>query len=606
MTVELVANWSDGLTADHPHLADVASLYAQPMLSTRSGPIFNTFSYPTKIDPETVAVFIAVHTNPGAKILDPFGGSGTTGIAARLCEKPTDRMQSIAERMGVKPVWGPRDAVIYELSPLGTLVGKILASPPSPERFRDRALQLLEKAEADLEWMYEAIDPAGKKGVIRHVVWSDLVRTPCCGAQTTYWSATVRRAPLRLESEFQCPACRSSTVIADCERVVDDTGTRARRPVWLWGRTGARGWDRAASDVDVALLEHIAALPVNHAVPDLTIKWGDLHRSGYHAGIDKIADLYTPRNLRVFAHLWSLAADEPGVLGAALRSWLLSYNASHSTLMTRVVVKRQQSNFVVTGAQSGVLYISGLPVEKNILAGLRRKVKTFVDAFSMTYGGEAVLDFVNNSSTKLDLADGTIDYVFTDPPFGDFIPYAEINQVNEAWLGEMTNWADEVIISRAQGKGIGEYQRLMCAVFSEVARVLKPTGAATVVFHASKPEVWQALGDAIDANALRVERTSMLDKIQVSFKQVVHEGTTRHDALFLLRPKVSQTIVPRESGPVTPESILDEVRGQPEAKSPRRLYTKYVLACIAGGYPVEHSVSDFYAALRQASESDVI
>ena len=47
--------------------------------------------------------------------------------------------------------------------------------------------------------------------------------------------------------------------------------------------------------------------------------------------------------------------------------------------------------------------------------------------------------------------------MFTDPPFGGNIPYAEVNFINEAWLGRLTNRADEVIISDSQGKTSVEY-----------------------------------------------------------------------------------------------------------------------------------------------------
>ena len=57
-------------------------LYSTPFPSTRSGALFNAFSYPTKISPEAEAIFIACHTKVGDTVLDPFGGSGTTGIAA--------------------------------------------------------------------------------------------------------------------------------------------------------------------------------------------------------------------------------------------------------------------------------------------------------------------------------------------------------------------------------------------------------------------------------------------------------------------------------------------------------------------------------------------
>ena len=587
-----------------PSQAGISSLYARPMPSARTGALFNAFSYPTKIDPEAIAVFVAAHTNPGETVLDPFGGSGTTGIAARLCEHPTARMRALADHMGIAPTWGPRNAIIYELSPLGALIGRVLTTPPNPAAFAKRGVELLEEADADLRWMYEAEDPTDRAGTIRHTIWSEVLRTPCCGAEITFWDACVRHDPLRLVADFQCPLCASVVRANVCDRVLTEARTRLRRPAWVWGTTGKSNWDRAASATDSDLIDKVAATDVNPTAPDNPIAWGDLYRSGYHAGINSIRDLYTPRNLRVFAHLWALARGEDEALGDALRLWLLSYNASHSTLMTRVVVKTGQKDFVITGAQSGVLYVSGLPVEKNILTGLRRKVRTFTDAFALTHDGNATINVVNASSTSLDLANRTIDYVFTDPPFGDFIPYAEINQVNEAWLGILTDRMDEAIISSAQGKGIVEYRGLMRTVFAEVARALKSTGSATVVFHASKPEVWGALGEAFEANGLVVENTSVWDKTQVSFKQVVHDGSTRHDALFLLRPRLGPeegSEAPKFTGPtlVTPESIIASAEDLSEARSPRRLYTRYVTACLSEGQAVYLTAPEFYAAVRR-------
>ena len=75
---------------------NIKALYSKPFPSTRTGALFNAFSYPTKISPESEALFIACHTNIGDTILDPFGGSGTTGVATLLCDRPTDNMKNMA------------------------------------------------------------------------------------------------------------------------------------------------------------------------------------------------------------------------------------------------------------------------------------------------------------------------------------------------------------------------------------------------------------------------------------------------------------------------------------------------------------------------------
>ena len=49
--------------------------------------------------------------------------------------------------------------------------------------------------------------------------------------------------------------------------------------------------------------------------------------------------------------------------------------------------------------------------------------------------------------------------------FGDFIPYAEVNQINELWLSSVTHREDEIIISASQGKDVLTYQELLTQVF---------------------------------------------------------------------------------------------------------------------------------------------
>src|SRR5579862_9726689 len=91
------------------------TLYENPLPSTRTGPLYNAFSYPTKISPEAIGVFIATHTSPGALVVDTFAGSGTTGLGALLCDKPTPEMLQLAKKIGARPRWGPREVHLFEV-----------------------------------------------------------------------------------------------------------------------------------------------------------------------------------------------------------------------------------------------------------------------------------------------------------------------------------------------------------------------------------------------------------------------------------------------------------------------------------------------------------
>lgn len=103
---------------------DIKNLFEKPLPSARSGAFFNTFSYPTKISPESIAVYIAATTKPGEIVLDTFSGSGSTGIAALLCEHPTDRMKTLANELGLDLIWGPRNAIGYEIGTYASFAAK--------------------------------------------------------------------------------------------------------------------------------------------------------------------------------------------------------------------------------------------------------------------------------------------------------------------------------------------------------------------------------------------------------------------------------------------------------------------------------------------------
>ena len=590
---------------------DIEALYSKPLPSTRSGPLYNAFSYPTKISPEAIAVFIATHTRPGSKILDVFGGSGTTGLATLLCDKPTEAMIRMADELGVKPDWGPREAEVYELSTLGSFVAKVLCAPPDPAAFAKAAKRFVAVAEERFGWIYSAEGPDGQPGKIRYTIWSDVLSCHHCGAETSYWDAAVRRDPLCLSDSFECPDCGKDAQVDSCFRVSEtyrdpllgrSLERKKRVPVRIVGTSDAGNWSRDATIGDSETHSRVAGESLPSCAPVAEIEWGDLYRSGYHKGISHLHHFYTPRNFFAVSALWELVSEFPEDVRDALRLLVLSYNSTHSTLMTRVVIKQGMSDFVLTGAQSGVLYVSGLPVEKNVFDGVRRKASSLRKAFESVAGSRSSVRVTNASSESLDLGDESVDYAFTDPPFGDYIPYAEINQLNEFWLGHNTDRAREIIVSGAQGKSVNDYGRMMARVFSEVSRVLKPCGKATVVFHSAKASVWQALAEAYLSAGFSVRATSVLDKIQASFKQVVSTVSVKGDPLLLLvKGDPKGRSVPSSTAEEVADEILRNARtAESPERDPQRLYSRFVSRCLELGLSVHMGAKEFYGRAKTA------
>ncbi len=581
------------------------ALYARALPATRTGSLYGAFPYPTKISPEAAALFIAAHTKPGDTVFDGFAGSGTTGLAALLCENPSPQLLDEAKRLGLNVQWGARNAVLYELGALGAFVAKTMTNPPDPKAFRKAAEQILKDAESDLAWMYQAAGPDGAKGSIRYVIWSDVLHCPACRREATLWDACVSRDPAEIGSSFTCPSCCHEVSRDQVERVTetrrDDmigkrVESRKRQPVWMYGTSGTKPWSRPVTGQDRELVERIAGTALPDSIPRVAIPWGDLYRSGYHQGITHLHQFYTRRNLIVFGRLWEYADRHTGDLRDALRFWLLSYNASHATIMTRVVAKSGQKDLVITSAQSGVLYVSGLPVEKNLISGLRRKLSTIDAAFTTIRGCKGRVDVHQGSSCAVKLADGSVDYVFMDPPFGGNIPYAEINFINEAWLGRYTDRTEEAIVSANQEKTLVDYQELLTAALSEVHRILKPGGKATLVFHSASADVWNALQAAYTDGGLSVECAGVLGKTQGSFKQVTTTGAVRGDPVLLLSRSEARTKKRSQNVWKVAQQLRQEASRDldPDEQTVQRLYSRLVTHYLTLHQQVPLDAESFY------------
>ena len=583
----------------------VEALYERAMPASRCGSLYGAFPYPTKISPEAIALFIAAHTKPGDTVFDGFAGSGTTGLAALLCENPPPKLRDEAKRIGLNVRWGARNAILYELGAMGAFIGQTLTNPPDPGVFRRAAEEILATVEKDEGWMYEACDPEGRPGTIRYVIWSDLLRCPECRTKVSFWDSCVSRAPAAIAPRFTCPSCVHEASLEEVQRLTETVEAdvfstrrklRARRPIWLYGKTGKNGWSRPVREADLDLLERVDCTLVPDSVPRVEIPWGDLYRSGYHQGITHLHHFYTRRNLIMFARLWERTEAYRQDLRDALRFWLLSYNAAHATIMTRVVAKSGQKDLVLTSAQPGVLYVSGLPVEKNVIVGLRRKLTTITNAFDLIHGRKGCVEVRQQSSCRVDLPDRNIDYVFTDPPFGGNIPYAEINFLNEAWLGRYTDRADEAIVSGSQGKTLADYQNLLTTALSEAHRILKPSGKATLVFHSASAEVWHALQAAYTDAGFGVDCAGVLAKTQGSFKQVTTNGAVRGDPILLLGKRIMNTGQQITCAWTVAEQLRQDaaLTFDPAEQTAQRLYSRLIAHYLKNHQQVPMDAESFF------------
>lgn len=174
------------------------------------------------------------------------------------------------------------------------------------------------------------------------------------------------------------------------------------------------------------------------------------------------------------------------------------------------------------------------------------------------------------------IPDGSIDYVFTDPPFGSNIFYADCNLIWESWLGRLTEESKEAVVNRSLtqekgGKSLDFYAKVMTGAMKEIARVLKPGGWATVVFHNTDAEVWSAIRNAATAANFEFHEAASLDRRQQSHKgykgRSGAEDVAHFDVVFnLRRPASGRAAGKKATGTDIRKLILEVARSPKIAK----------------------------------------
>lgn len=448
----------------------------------RSSSLYGVHAYHTKIPAEAIAGFILNNTAPGETVLDVFCGSGMTGVAAGMVG---------------------RRAVLNDLSPAAVHIATNYTSPCDRHAFDDAVNRVLAAVGDSVAALY-ATRHAGRDARIEYLVWSDVRRCSKCATDLLLWDH--RETGLRT---IHCSTCGHEAAKADLA-VVGERAVEANLSVG-----GPRRVVRAVAPDDLRPDLHLDDLPW-HPTTAFDASRPMWRRGHGDLGIRSVADFYSPRNLAALSLLWDAANQEADDrLRSALR-FSLTAVANRASRRYQWNAKRP------TNVLGGTLYISSLRYEWNVLSLWRRKTRAVAKLFGSDIARPDAVRVVQGSATSLPLPDDSIDYCFTDPPFGSHIVYSDVSLLWEAWLDDLTDRSSEAIVVRGgdHAKTVADYGDLLRDSFREVRRVLKPQGRATVVFQASDPDTWSAVYEAAISAGLHFADATTLDKGQPSFKQV--------------------------------------------------------------------------------------
>jgi DNA modification methylase len=285
----------------------------------------------------------------------------------------------------------------------------------------------------------------------------------------------------------------------------------------IWYQNGK---GRNSKVVDLPTKEDIAFAKsfTYEKIPYYYPKRNFFHNSRINAKRDnKVYDLFTPRNLMALSFLLdSIEKIEDDNIREILK-FIFTSATGQASKMVFVVKRRGKFNGQLRKTEKKEVgsWVIGYWVPKenfeiNVWNCFKNKFKKILKAkrvqeyaqyniieannFTEIENSNKNLLLINDSAVNFlkNIPDNSVDYIITDPPHGNRMPFLEQSMMWNEWLKKKVNYEDEIVISESKdrNKNIENYNFLLNQVFKQIERILKPKRYFSLIFNSLDDKTW--------------------------------------------------------------------------------------------------------------------
>ncbi|WP_075981268.1 DNA methyltransferase [Bacillus massilinigeriensis] len=604
--------------------------FASDVSEGKNDPIYYAHSYHTKVPHKAIMRYMLHYTSPGDIVLDGFSGTGMTGVASQLCgdkkaitelglsvdenNRIYDQNQQLISQVG------SRKAILNDLSTNASFISKNYnLNMKNFDIVENEMKRIMDEVFAELKKYYETdhIDDNAPNtmGTINYIIWSDVFLCSNCQSELVFYDVAVDENNGKVMDHFACPHCKVNLSKRNLDRVYESTfdskvnkvvNLAKQVPVLINYTINKKRFNKKPDKRDLGLIEELNNRQSSYWYPT------NLIPNGYNTaqpirshGFTNVHHFYTKRNLITLAAFFEKINHSK--LYAELL-FILSSIHIHINKMRRYQPVKPGG----TPGLPGTLFVSSLNVELSIFDVLPRKLR---DIKKASYNCDYLTMISCGTATSLPLDEQSIDYIFTDPPFGSNLMYSELNFVWESWLKVLTNNQPEAIVNNVQEKELQDYQQLMERAFKEYYRVLKPGRWMTVEFSNSQASVWNSIQEAIQKAGFVIANVSALDKKFGSFKAVTTTTAVKQDLVISAYKPRQEDIEKMKKEQNTQDSawtfvnqhleqlpVFLGIKGEAQIiteRTPRILFDRMIAYHVQNGLAVPISSADFQAGVAQ-------
>jgi len=330
----------------------------------------------------------------------------------------------------------------------------------------------------------------------------------------------------------------------------------------VWYKDGRRKIIDKPTEEDIKLAKSFSVEDIPYYYPKERL----FYNSRINADGKYVYELFTPRNLMALSILMNEIEKIENKEIRDFFKFCFTASLGQASKMVFVVKKRGKFNGKAKNSEKKEVgsWVIGYWIPKehfeiNVWNCFENRYKKIINAkkqqYKMDYdviktnsfeeliNTEKNLLLINEPAQKAlkKIPDNSIDYVITDPPHGDRLPYLELSMLWNSWLKKEVNYEDEIVISdsKQRKKDKNEYYKLLKIVFSEIERVLKENHYFSLMFNSLDDETWINLFKIMNNLNFRLEKVETFEYSAGSVVQDTRKGGLKTD--FIITYKKTKT-----------------------------------------------------------------
>jgi len=426
-----------------------------------------------------VSEYIKHYSKEGDVVLDPFSGSGVTVIEA---------------------IKSGRKAAGIDLNPVSIFITRNTAAPYNLKKLKDAFLKIEKNVKDEINGLYETgCEVCGEKGLILASIWNKGNKIP-------------------EELRYFCGACNKKLI-------------------------------KSPGEEDVKKICLIEGINISYWHPTKKLKYNhhEFKEGTHDPDIDSVDKLFTKRNLLALSIIYNQIENLNNKKIKEIMKFAFTSMVHLASRMCPVAKPSERGHWSALSATSfwavhrywipprsmesnvWMLFESAVNGKQGVIKGKTEAndlIKEFKEAkeFGDLKDGANILIREQNALELTDIIPkDSVDYIFTDPPYGGAVQYFELSTLWASWLKKDINYNEEITVNKQQEKDFEFYHKMLKSAFREMYLVLKPGKYLTVTFHSTDIKTWNSIIKAVVMSGFDLEK-------------IIYQPPARASAKGLLQP----------------------------------------------------------------------